>query len=315
MNVLKLTPACKDYLWGGHRLVDEFHKDYDGPVLAETWELSAYPDSPSIIANGDHAGESFADYVKAHPEALGKNCERFQEFPILIKFIDAKKALSIQVHPDNQYAYEHEHQPGKTEMWYVIDAEPGAHLYYGFEKEISKEEFRERIENNTLEEVLHAAPVEKGDVFFIQSGTLHAIGAGILIAEIQQNSNVTYRIYDYGRRDKDGKTRELHVSQALDVTMREPVTRRISPEPHRADCPYFTVDKINLDGRRMVRLEGLIGSESFAHILVLDGEGTIAAGEDVMQYQKGDSIFLPAGIGRYEIHGKIEALMTTERAD
>ena len=206
MSILKLKPACKDYLWGGHRLVDEFHVDYDGPVCAEAWELSCHPDGPSVIENGPFAGKTLAEYIKAKgQQVLGTHCRRFREFPILTKFIDAKDNLSIQVHPGNRYALSHEGQYGKTEMWYVIDAEPGAFLYYGFKKEISKEEFRERIENNTLLEVLNAVPVKKGDALFIESGTIHAIGKGILIAEIQQNSNVTYRVYDYGRVGKIGR--------------------------------------------------------------------------------------------------------------
>ena len=187
--ILKLKPACKDYLWGGHRLADEYGVEYDGKILAEAWELSCHPDGPSVIVNGKYTGKTLREYIDIEGrEVLGTHCRRFREFPILTKFIDAKDNLSIQVHPSNSFALQNEGQYGKTEMWYIIDAEPGAFLYYGFKKEISKDEFAQRIKDNTLLEVLNAVPVKKGDALFIESGTLHAIGKGILIAEITCSS-------------------------------------------------------------------------------------------------------------------------------
>ena len=312
MSVFKLRPSCKDYLWGGHRLVDEYGKEYEGEILAETWELSCHPDGPSTIVNGVYAGKTLEEYIEeAGKEVLGKNCRRFRDFPILIKFIDAKQNLSIQVHPDNRYALKNEGQYGKTEMWYVMDAGKDAFLYYGFKKEISKEEFAGRIQEDTLLEVLNAVPVQKGDVLFIESGTIHAIGEDILIAEIQQNSNVTYRVYDYGRVGKDGKKRDLHIEKALAVTNRVPLKSK-SSYPHVADCDYFTVDKLNLDGQMMRRMEGYVSEESFVSILILDGEGTVSCGDEVT-YKKGDSLFLPAGSGTYVIEGSCDALITTIR--
>lgn len=314
MALFKLAPSYKDYLWGGHRLVDEYHKNYVGNVLAESWELSCYPDSPSTIMNGEYAGKTLKNFIDEKGQTvLGTNCRRFKDFPILVKFIDAKESLSIQVHPDDEYAMKNEGQHGKTEMWYVMEADEGAFLYMGFNREISKEEFRERIENNTLTEVLNACPVQRGDVFFIESGTLHAIGKGIMIAEIQQNSNVTYRIYDYGRRGADGKTRPLHIRQALDVTKREPVKRRLSPDPHIGTCDYFTVDKLYLDGAHVEKLKGSVKEDSFASIIFIDGDGVITCRGESMFCEKGDSFFLPAGSGEYEICGKCEALLTTEK--
>ena len=313
MSVFKLRPSCKDYLWGGHRLVDEYGKEYEGEILAETWELSCHPDGPSTIVNGVYAGKTLEEYIEeAGKEVLGKNCRRFRDFPILIKFIDAKQNLSIQVHPDNRYALKNEGQYGKTEMWYVMDAGKDAFLYYGFKKEISKEEFAGRIQEDTLLEVLNAVPVQKGDVLFIESGTIHAIGEDILIAEIQQNSNVTYRVYDYGRVGKDGKKRDLHIEKALAVTNRVPLIKSKSSYPHVADCDYFTVDKLNLDGQMMRRMEGYVSEESFVSILILDGEGTVSCGDEVT-YKKGDSLFLPAGSGTYVIEGNCDALITTIR--
>lgn len=314
MEILKLTPACKDYLWGGHRLAEEYGKVIEGDILAESWELSCHPDGASVISNGKWAGKTLKEYIETVEEdVLGTNCRRFSDFPILIKFIDAKDNLSIQVHPDNAYALKNEGQYGKTEMWYVVDAAEDAFLYYGFKDEISEEEFRQRIEEDTLLEVLNAAPVKKGDVFFIESGTIHAIGKNILIAEIQQNSNVTYRVYDYGRVGKDGKKRELHIEQAVQVTKRSKAQKRDDMYPHIADCDYFTVDKINLDGKFFDKMEGFVTEESFLSILVLDGEGTIQNQYGSVSYKKGDSLFLPAGSGAYQITGRCDALATTIR--
>ena len=244
-------------------------------------------------------GSTLQQYIDAHPGCLGTDCEPFSEFPILGKFIDAKKDLSIQVHPSNAYAQEHEHQYGKTEMWYVLEAEPGATLYYGFTHEISKAEFERRIRDNTLTEVLNAVPVHKGDCFFIPSGTLHAIRKGIVVAEIQQNSNVTYRIYDYGRKGTDGKPRQLHISQALDVTERKPPFAH-DFHGHLAQCDYFTVDALEGD------FKDVCDETSFTSLLVLEGVGTLtesASGES-LPIKKGESLFVPAGTGEYTVQGE-----------
>lgn len=314
MSILKLKPSCKDYLWGGKRLKEEYEKEYDGDILAETWELSCHPDGPSYIANGPYAGKTLQQYIQQEGKAvLGTHCRRFRDFPILIKFIDARDNLSIQVHPDNGFALKHEGQYGKTEMWYVMDAGNDAFLYYGFKRELSKEEFAERIKKDTLLEVLHAVPVQKGDVLFIESGTIHAIGKDILIAEIQQNSNVTYRVYDYGRVGKDGKKRDLHIEEALAVTKRVPILKDNSSYPHVADCDYFTVDKLNLDGNVMKKMEGTVSDDSFASILILEGEGRISDTDEVLNFKKGDSFFLSAGSGSYTVEGACDALITTIR--
>ena len=315
MALLKLKPSFKDYLWGGHRLVDDYQKEYDGAILAESWELSCHPDGPSYIVNGEHAGKTLREFIETEgKEVLGTNCERFEDFPILAKFIDARDSLSIQVHPDDAYALKYEGQYGKTEMWYVMDCEPGAYLYYGFNREVSAEEFAERIEKETLEEVLHKVEVHKGDVLFIEARTLHAICKGILIAEIQQNSNLTYRIYDYGRVGADGKKRELHVEKALKVTDRFPVVKNTDAYPHVADCEYFTVDKLYLDGILMGSVNGTVDKSSFVSILFMEGEGQISCGGEVLPYRKGDSFLLTADSGDYEVCGSCEALVTTIRS-
>ncbi len=309
MSIFKLSPACKDYIWGGQNLITNYNKKNtnSGDILAETWELSTHKDGASTIENGVNKGKSLADYIKENGnEVLGKNCEKFEDFPILIKFIDAQDNLSIQVHPNNEYALKNENQYGKTEMWYVTDCKEGAFLYFGFNKEVSKEEFKQRIENNTLLEVLNKVNVKKGDVFFIEAGTIHAIGKDIIIAEIQQNSNVTYRVYDYGRTDKDGNTRELHVDKALLVTETKPP--KIQPaNGHVAHCEYFTVDKLDVTNN----YSNTVTTNSFVSILVLDGCGDISVGNEKLSYQKGDSFFIPAHDGKYEITGNMEALLTT----
>lgn len=229
----------------------------------------------------------------------------------MIKLIDAKDDLPIQVHPNDSYALKNEGQYGKTEMWYIVECEEGASFYYGFSKEISKEEFEERIENQTLLEVLNRVEVQKGDVLYIEPGTIHAIGRGNVIAEIQQNSNVTYRVYDYGRKGADGKERDLHIEKALQVTNRIPVMRKKSFEPHIVSCEYFTVDKIVLDGQLMKRMLGKIDESSFASLLVLDGSGDVRSGKEQVSFKKGDSIFITANTGEYELEGSFEALLTT----
>ncbi len=314
MALLKLKCACKDYLWGGHRLKDEYHKESESDIVAETWELSCHPDGPSVIMNGPYSTKTLPEYIETEgKDVLGRNCKRFREFPILTKFIDARDNLSIQVHPDNRYALTNEGQYGKTEMWYVLDAGENAFLYYGFRREISREEFEKRIREDTLLEVLNAVPVRKGDVLFIESGTIHAIGKDILIAEIQQNSNVTYRVYDYGRVGKDGRQRDLQIEKALDVTRRVPIVKSDIAYPHVADCDYFTVDKLYLDGSVMRALKGNISEASFVSLLFIEGEGTISSGGESLEFRKGDSFFLSAGSGDYEIEGTCEVLVTSIR--
>ena len=317
MYPIKLKPAFKDYLWGGTRLRDDFGKDCDFDKIAESWELSCHKDGNSVVADGEFAGLTLAQYIeKEGKSVLGTNCEKFENFPILIKLIDAKDNLSVQVHPNNEYAQRVEGEYGKTEMWYVVDCDEGASLLYGFKHNITKEEFRERIENNTLLEVTNSVPVKKGDVFFIEAGTLHAIGKGILIAEIQQNSNTTYRIYDYGRVGADGKPRQLHIDKAVDVTnlcpakpypQSEPVDMGGWTKKRLSKCEYFTVDVINVDTSAALEAD----KSSFVNILVLDGGCVLSSeGNDAVELKKGDSVFIPAGLGKFELTGKCSAVMT-----
>ena len=315
MAVMKLSPAFKDYLWGGTRLRDDFRKDCDFDKIAESWELSCHKDGPSVIANGENKGLTLEEYIEKNGKAvLGTDCEKFENFPILIKLIDAKDNLSVQVHPDNEYALRVEGEYGKTEMWYIVDCDEGAELLYGFKHDISKDEFAQRIADNTLLEVTNSVPVHKGDVFFIQAGTLHAIGKGILIAEIQQNSNTTYRIYDYGRVGADGKPRELHVEKAKDVTDLCPAKAYPETPVEQLDgytskllssCEYFTTYALDVTEKADLEAD----EKSFASILVLEGECEITADEAVTA-KKGDSVFIPAGTGKFTVKGNCKAILT-----
>ena len=253
LEPMLLKAPLKDYLWGGNRLKNEYGKESDLDIVAESWELSCHEAGLSVIDSGAHKGETLAAFLAGAGKAvLGSKAQDRDYFPLLIKFIDAKGDLSVQVHPDDEYALREEGEQGKTEMWYVVDAEPDASLIYGFQQKISKEEFEQRIADNTLLEVCNKVPVHKGDVFFIKAGTLHAIGSGILIYEVQQSSNLTYRVYDYGRVGKDGKPRQLHIDKALAVTKLE-VPQAVSgntvdidlfPDMDirlLAECKYFKV--------------------------------------------------------------------------
>ena len=316
MYPIKLTPAFKDYLWGGTRLRDDFGKDCDYDKVAESWELSCHKDGASVVANGEHEGKTLAQYIETEGKAvLGTNCGRFEQFPILIKLIDAKDNLSVQVHPNNEYAQRVEGEYGKTEMWYIVDCDEGAELLYGFKKEVTKEEFASRIKDNTLLEITQSVPVKKGDVFFIEAGTLHAIGKGILIAEIQQNSNTTYRIYDYGRVGADGKPRELHIDKAVEVTdlcpaKPYPVTEAFEENGAvkrlLSKCEYFTVYSVDVAEKACFNAD----ETSFHNVLILEGNAELICGDTTLFLKKGDSVFVPAGCGEYTIAGSFKSVFT-----
>ena len=339
MAIGKIHPACKQYLWGGEKLIREYGISSPNTPLAEAWVLSAHSDGDSRISfsegelcfegketsegkvcsegkessegesfseeESSSEGESFAEYLKCHPEAVGSFGKAFPFFPTLIKLIDAKKALSIQVHPDDSFALSREGQYGKTEMWIVLEREEGAFLYFGFQKDYTEEEIRRAIEEDNFPSLLCKVMVEPGDVFFIPAGTVHAIGAGILLAEVQQNSNLTYRVYDYGRKDAQGNTRELHVEKALEVMNRKqlsayrqeafkkqgkkPVGEKAAGESATGEkvaeknvylerigsCEYFTVDRLFLEENAFY--SGKLTEESFLSLLVLEGEGVLTA--------------------------------------
>lgn len=304
--ICKLKPECKSYIWGGTRLKSDYGKDYEGESIAETWELSCHPDGPSVAVDGPWAGKSLADILAERPDFAGKAVSKLGRFPVLVKLIDAARDLSVQVHPDDDYALRHEGQLGKTEMWYIIDAEPGASLYCGFRREVSPAELHRAIEENTLCKLLRRVPVKAGDVVFIPAGTVHAIGAGILLAEIQQSSSVTYRLYDYGRLGADGKPRELHIDKALDVAQLSPSPLSFGFGGHLGDCKYFTADLFECDGLR----EFEAGDESFLHLLILEGELEVSGAGETVTARKGDSVFISALSGKCRAEGRGKAVMT-----
>lgn len=305
---IKLLPAFKDYLWGGTRLKTEFNKKSELEKVAESWELSTHKDGESIVASGEYKGKKLSEYIAENPyDVLGERARAFDFFPVLIKFIDAKDNLSVQVHPDDEYARKYNGEYGKTEMWYVLECDEGAQLYYGFKEKISKEEFRKRIENNTLTEVLNSVKVKKGDVYFIEAGTVHAIGKGIVICEIQQNSNTTFRVYDYNRKDANGNTRQLHIEQAIEVAKTEPAKPYESDRENvLASCKYFTVEKADVDGTKSFE----ISDNCFKSVIAVEGSGILKLNGFETTFGKGDSIFIPAQNGGFTVNGCCELIIT-----
>lgn len=297
MYPLKLKPALKDYLWGGTKLKTDFHMQSELEKVAEAWVLSCHKDGQSVVLNGELTGKTLEEAISIlGKECLGVRGAEFAYFPILIKLIDAKDDLSVQVHPNDEYALKVEGEYGKTEMWYIVDCEPGATIYYGFKQNITKAEFETRIKDNTLTDVLNTVPVKKGDCFFIDSGTIHAIRSGILIAEIQQNSNTTYRVSDYGRLGADGKPRPLHIEKAVEVTtLTPPVAHKINNPNRLADCKYFKVDKHELNGQK----ELFVDEHSFSSLLCISGSAMV--GETPLS--AGECVFIPAGMGKISISG------------
>jgi len=270
-------------------------------------ELSTHKDGASVVADGEFKGLTLSEYIKNNEyNVLGRNSEAFENFPILIKFIDAKESLSIHVHLDDEYSLKNNGEYGKTEMWYVLDCEEDSYLYFGFNKEISKEEFRRSIEENTLLNYLNKEKVNKGDVFFIKAGTVHAIGKGIVICEVQQNSNTTYRVYDYDRIDKDGNRRSLHIEQAIDVAETTPAENYERNGNILAKCKYFTVEEICIKDKEQLR----ITDKSFVLVIVVEGQGEISNVESEIRVVKGDSIFIPAQNSLFELQGKCKLILT-----
>ena len=281
--IVKLQPALKSYLWGGKNLKQLWNKSSKEDKLSESWELSFHRDGPSLIAEGKLKGKCLSDV--ATREDWGTNCNGFEFFPVLNKIIDAAEPLSIQVHPSDEYALEHEGQFGKTEMWHILAAQPGAFLYLGLNHDMSREEFAAAVKNNTICDYLNRVPVLAGETYFIPSGTIHAIGAGITIFEVQQNSSLTYRVYDFDRKDKDGNRRELHVEKAMAVA---DLNAKKVPDASRSvllgKCKYFSVYRYN--GERRIGKK-----DSFVSVTVTDG--VIRLGE--ISLKKGETAFLSAG--------------------
>ena len=293
MKITKTIPAYKDYIWGGEKLKTEFGKDAPFTRVAESWELAAHRDGTSGFE-----GEAFdlAELFRDRRELVGRNADKFERFPMIVKLIDAKDNLSVQVHPSDEYALANEGSYGKTEMWYVAEAEEGAGLYIGFNRDITEKEFRDLIKENRLQEVLNFIPVKAGEWFFIEAGTVHAIGKGVVIAEVQQNSNLTYRLYDYGRVGADGKPRELHVEKGVAVS------KLCAYKPDkRSSCEYFSCEKADWNGS----LKLVADEKSFVAVVTLSGSFRV----DGRAYGKGDTLFVPAGYGAFTLEGEGSAII------
>lgn len=310
-KIVKITPAYKDYLWGGTKLKEYYNKKSDLDIIAESWEVSTHKDGSSLVE-----GIKLKDYIENNKGILGSK-GKGDNLPILIKLIDAKNDLSIQVHPDNDYALSHEGDNGKTEMWYIIECEEGSFLYAGVNKEMSKIELEESIKDGSITDKLNKIYIKQGDVLFINPGTIHAIGKGIVIYKIQQQSNVTYRLYDFKRKDDQGNTRELHVDKSMDVSNLKPQewnlkedavlleneTQKISK---LRSCKYFSVYKYDIKEE----IEMSITDESIVFITLLEGEGVIK-GENSVEVIKGDTVMIPAHNGKVLFKGNGKYIYST----
>ena len=307
---LKLDCVAKSAIWGGNRLRESWNKQGDGENIAETWELTVREKENSKITNGEFAGMTLAEYINRCEGAVSPEYRIGDRFPLLVKFIDAADSLSVQVHPNDVYAKDVENDSGKTEMWYIVDADEGAEIIFGLADGVGREDFAKAVDGGSLNGVMKRVKVKKGDSFFIPAGMLHAIGRGILIAEIQQNSDLTYRVYDYDRVGADGKKRELHTKKAMDVV------RPFTDEEVDAICfskgrakdalvssDYFSVYRLEVNEASEV-----CADKCFVSLLCVDGEGYMEYCGEKYSVKAGDSYFLPAGMGTCNLRGKMTVI-------
>lgn len=311
---LVFEPILQDRIWGGTKLKTVLGKNnLPTDTTGESWELSAVEGNVSLVKNGPFAGKPLTELLEKYPaEMLGSKVhEKFgTQFPLLFKFLDAREDLSIQVHPNDELAKKRHNSFGKTEMWYVMQADQDARIIVGFKHKSSPEQYLQHLENKNLIEILNEVKVKEGDVFFLETGTIHAIGAGIMIAEIQQTSDITYRIYDWDRVDANGKSRELHVEQALDAMnyntteTQKHYSKSLNTSNTMVDCPYFTTNYLPLDGTTGVEKT----AESFTVYICTDGEFTIDRQGETYSFKKGDTVLVPAGIKAFTLIGKATLL-------
>ncbi len=314
---LKFKPVYKDYIWGG-RSLSELGKELPEGIVAESWELSCHPDGMSVVKNGvfkDRTLQSLIDEFgdKITGEASKKNGNKF---PLLVKLIDANSKLSVQVHPDNAFALAHENEYGKNEMWYIIDAKKGAALIYDVKPGVTKETLEKAVSENKVLECLNVLPVKVGDFINIPAGVVHAIGGGIVLAEIQQNSNTTYRLYDYNRRDSNGNTRPLHIEKALKVIDFNIHSRKrrynglnynLHPDGTAkilAANPYYCVELLSISG--FIQCDTY--QKQFHIYLCIDGAGDISFANERISFQKGETVLIPSSVGKYSICGRLKSL-------
>lgn len=312
---LKFKPILKERLWGGTKLKEVLNKPIESDITGESWELSGVQGDISVVSNGELEGTSLQSLMEEEGNALLGNSvvQRFgNDFPILIKFIDAKQDLSIQLHPSDELAKSRHNSFGKTEMWYIMDADPGAKLIVGFNKDVEKEEYVKSLEEGTLTDLMNYEEVKEGDTFFINTGKIHAIGAGVLLAEIQQTSDITYRVFDFNRRDKDGNLRELHTSlavDAIDYEKKDDFRVNYSKEGDKVnsmvDCPYFKTNFMELSKPMK---QDLTQRDSFTIYICVGGEATIKNNQGSTSIKRGETVLLAAASRHVEIdtqHAKL----------
>ncbi|WP_432223004.1 type I phosphomannose isomerase catalytic subunit [Flavobacterium sp. TMP13] len=310
---LQFHPILKERIWGGEKLKTLFNKPITSKITGESWELSTVEGDVSVVKQGSFAGKSLSAVIEEFPnEILGTavHAKFGKQFPLLFKFLDAREDLSIQVHPNDELAKKRHNSFGKTEMWYVMQADKDARIIVGFKENSSKEEYVENLENKTLLSLLDSVTVNVGDVFFLETGTVHAIGAGLVIAEIQQTSDITYRLYDFDRKDANGNTRELHVELALDainynkVETKKEYTTTIDQSNTMVDCPYFTTNFIPLKNKINVKKDGA----SFTVYMCVEGSFEIEFEGQKLSYKKGDTVLIPAALNEFGISGNASIL-------
>ena len=313
----KFEPLLKQTLWGGDKIIPFKHLNTKMEQVGESWEISGVKDNETIVANGPEKGKTLNQLVREQKGKLvgNENYERFgNEFPLLIKFIDARQDLSIQVHPTDEVAHRQGKSRGKTEMWYALDSDTGAQLYNGLKQQITPEQYKAMVENDTITNALARYEVHEGDVFFIPAGRIHAIGAGCFVAEIQQTSDVTYRIYDFKRKDKNGNYRELHTKEAaesIDYTVLPNYRTEYEPTQNEGvqliSCPYFTTAIYDLTEPMMLDYSEL---DSFVILIAVKGEGRLICNGEEMPFQMGDTVLIPASTEEVKVEGEIKFLET-----
>lgn len=310
---LQFEPILKERIWGGEKLKTILNKPITSKITGESWELSTVEGDISVIANGILKGKSLTEIINEYPnEILGTLVyKRFgKQFPLLLKYLDAREDLSIQVHPNDELAKKRHNSFGKTEMWYIMQADADAKIIVGFKENSSAEDYLKNLKNNTLLSILDEVPVKSGDVFLLETGTVHAIGAGLVVAEIQQTSDITYRIYDFDRKDAQGNTRELHVDLALGainynkVDTYKKYDTTLNQSNAMVDCPYFTTNLIPLEGKVIVHKTG----GTLTVYMCVEGVFEVEFGNEKFQYKKGDTILIPAILQTFVLHGSASIL-------
>lgn len=314
LQLLKFTPILKEKIWGGVKLINLLKKDSEKKNIGESWEISGVEENISIVANGELKGQTLKELIlKFKSDLVGENVFRKfgEKFPLLIKFIDAKEALSIQLHPNDKLAEKRHNSFGKTEMWYVIQADSNANLIIGFKNEINKKDYLHHLENKTLTSILNTEEVNKGDVYFIPTGRVHAIGAGVLLAEIQQTSDITYRIYDWDRPNPDGTFRELHTKEALEAleystqdSFKTVYSKKQNVTSEIISCPYFTTNVLLVHGTIVINHSN---KDSFVIYMCIEGIVEVKFKKQSETLQMGETILVPACIKEIEINSEIKS--------